>query len=300
MFARIALQARYASELAYRLRGHSPEIGSVVFRPLEDVPPELWEPLTVRKVSIVSGALKLVVTNHEGEAEVLSPDRDPYAWVDMSLMQKIWGNAILFEIQWPKKSEIFVVDSSTTMNYVPKCKVAIKTGLCYNTVISEITDSSGNHRYTDCPYEVENSHECQYPSCTSVLINSPQVSITAAKAAFRASCAVTLFGRTRNQFLYLTNGNHHLNLVTVEEAVKGAWYSGYLKDLQSKLNMLFGEETWEYHGLLAEKLAQLEGEEILRWAEAEAKYPPRSSLEEAIDEERLSLGDNIVLKKTKE
>lgn len=299
MFNRLALQARYASELAYRLRGYSPEIGTIVFRPVDDVPPELWEPLVVREVRIVSGALELVVTNHEGDVEVLGPNPDPYAWVDMSLMQKIWGQAILFEVQWPKKSEIFVVDSSTTMNYVPKCRVAIKTGLCYNTVISEITDSSGNHRYTSCPYQVEHKHECKYPGCLSVLISTPQVSITAAKAAFRGSCAVALFGKLRNQFLYLTNGNHHLNLVTIPEAIDGAWYSGYLKDLQAKLDMLFGDEDWEYRQMLVERLAILEGEEMLRWNEAEAMYPPRTALEEVIDEERVSLGDNVVFKQSK-
>jgi hypothetical protein len=299
MFSRLALQARYASELLYKLSGYSPEVGQIVFKPDEEQPPELWKPVTVKEVKVVSGALELVTIDHEGLIEVLGQNSEPYAWADMNIMQKVWSNAILTEVKWPKKSELFVVDSSTTMNYVPKCRNAIKTGLCYNTVISEITDSAGNQRYTGCPYEVEHSHECQYPTCLGVLINTPQVSITAAKAAFRSMCAVALFGRTRNQFLYLTNGNHHLNLVTIEEGINNAWYSGYLKDLMGKLDMLYQSEDWEHRDLLLERLSILEGEELTRWNEAEALYPPRGVVEDIIDEARLELGDNVVLKKGK-
>lgn len=303
MNERIALQARYASELVYKLKGESPEVGSTVFRPIENEPPEFWEPLTVKEVKVVSGSLELVVTNSKGDIEVLRAYREPYQWVDMALMQKIWSNIVLTEVQWPKKSELFVVDASTTMNYVPKCKLAVKTGLCYNTVISEITDKSGNHRYTGCPYDIEQSHECEYPTCLEVLINTPQVSITGAKASFRSSCAVALFGKTRNQFLYLTNGNHHLNLVSIEEAIDGAWFSGYLKNLRGKLDMLYqytgaeDEIPWEHRDKLEKKLAILEGEEMTRWREAEARYPPRTRIEDAIDEERLHLSDNIRLKR---
>ncbi len=300
MNERIMLQARYASELVYKLKGQGPEVGSVVFRPIVDQPPEFWEPLTVKEVKVVSGSLEVVVTNHNGDIEILRGHGEPYQWIDMPLMQRIWSNITLFEVQWPKGSETFVKDSSTTMNYVPKCQVAVKTGLCYNTVISEITDASGNHRYTSCPYEIEQKHECSYPDCLEVLISTPQVSITGAKAAYRASCAVALFGKTRNQFLYLTNGNHHLNLVSIMEAIRGAWFSGYLKNLQGKLDMLYGDETWEHRDMLVEKLAILEGNEMSRWQEAEAMYPARTQIEDAIDEERMHITDNIVLKQKKE
>ena len=63
--------------------------------------------------------------------------------------------------------------------------------------------------------------------------------------------------------------------------------------------MLYGEPSWEFRNTLVEKLARLEGEEVMRWQEAEEIYPPRTQIEEAIDEERLSQTDNIVLKQKK-
>ena len=287
---RLAMQARNLTALFNRAIGKYPEKGDLVFGALSTEYPENWVPIEVDESYTISGGVEI----HGHDSGNIPMQLNPGDWVDMDIARSLWGKVVPFTIESSRGKELFVVENSNTMVYVPKCKIMINTGLPDGSVMKAITSNSGNLRYTKCPVDAEGVDECEYPRCLSKMVTTPQPSIKAAKAAYRNSVCVCLTKEIQGaSMLFLTNGANHLNLVPIEQAIDTAWSSDYLKDFQETLERLEIVEPVN----LAERIAVLTGEEILRISDAEEQYkfPVESEVPVIIDE----LPDNISFKEKK-
>ena len=284
---RLAMQARNLTALFSRAIGKYPESGDLVFGALATEFPENWVPIEVDDAYTVSGGVEI----HGHDSGNTPIQLSPGDWVDMDICRNLWGNVVPFTIESSRGRELFIVENSNTMVYTPKCELMISTGLPDGSVMKAITSNSGNLRYTKCPVAAESVDECEYPKCLSKMVTTPQPSIKAAKAAYRESVCVCLTKETQGtKMLFLTNGNNHLNLVPIDQAVDTAWNSDFLKDLQEVLEKLEIEEPAN----LAERIAVLTGNEVLRIQEAEEQY--KFSVAEEVPVILDELPDNISIK----
>lgn len=284
------MQARNITALYNRAIGKYPESGDLVFGALATEYPENWVPIEVDDAYTASGGVEV----HGRDSGNIPIQLNPGDWVDMNVARKLWGTVVPFIIESSRGRELFVVENSNTMVYVPKCRLMIDTGLPDGSVMKAITSGSGNLRYTKCPVAAESVDDCEYPGCLGQMVTTPQPSIKAAKAAYRESACVCLTKDSQgSKMLFLTNGANHLNLVPIDQAVETAWSSDWLKSLQETLELLGVEEPVN----LEEKLATIVGNEVLRVAEAEEQYKFSTDVEEVIVADELP--ENISIKEKK-
>lgn len=298
------------------MKGNHPEQGMTVFRPVEDELPEAWEPLIVVE-SFQQGGLKIKVQDRNGDRFVLAAGE----WVDMNLSSELWATMIPFVIESSRGRSLYLLEGGNTMVYIPKCKLAVETGLPDASVMRAISGEN-SIRYTKCPYDAESGKECQYPKCTRNLVSQPQPSIKAAKAEFRDAVCVALTRNVRgNKMMFLTNGANHLNLITVEQAVETAWNANWLKELEPAVSGVF-EHSWdsldepaiqEYYQIILKKLEEestaraesiepfpeIELEELKSPTIMEVLKRPKPDAEKSLEELAEELPGNIVLKQKK-
>lgn len=289
---RLSLQAKNVTALIVRALDKMPSEDALIFGTLNNEWPENWIPLETKELYTTSSGVEIVAQDNEG-IEVEMPAGE---WVNMNVTRSLWEQVVSFIIESSRGRELFVVENTNTMVYVPKCKVMIETGLPDGSVMKAITASTGIQRHVKCPLGIEDKHTCQYPNCVGKLVDTPQPSIKAAKAAYRSQACVCLMKETRSgKMLFLTNGNNHLNLVPIDQAIATAWSSDWLKSLRQVLSDLEFDEPPE----LEEKLAILQGEEILRIQEAEEQYKVQRT-NQGISLMEEALPENIVIKRKQE
>jgi hypothetical protein len=239
----------------------------------------------------------------------------------MELAQKLWATVVPFVIESSRGRSLYVLEGGNTMDYIPKCKQVIETGLPDASVMRAISGER-SVRYTKCPFDATNSKECRYPECLRNMVATPQPSIKAAKAAFRDAVCVCLTRNIRdNKMLFLTNGANHLNLITVEQALESAWNPDWLRNLEPiVLGALtegwdsLGYEDWNAQEAYQINLAELDdlknqrAEEIDDFPEIDFEEldgsPTKKVLlkpmaEQSIEELAKTLPDNIVVTRGK-
>ena len=293
---RLIIEAKNATQFKYRVSGLHPERNSIVYRGSDKLP-ELWEPLIVKDSFNHGGVLEVIAEDVNGNEVILRPGE----FIDRDLARLLWSTIISFDIENSRGNTKYVVSSDNTMVYVPKCKVAIATGLPDGSVMSSIMGSDQSLRYTKCPFNVEHSAECQYPKCLAKMVTIPQPSIKAAKAAFRsAACVCLATERNRGRMLFFTNGPNHLNLVTLPQAAMNAWQSDYVQKLIDLIDL---DQSWDTlipdmsgedaRRIMDEKRLTLMGEEHNRLQTAEESYQIPDGVERIVEEEEKFLSSNI-------
>lgn len=310
---RLAIQAKNLTRLFYRIKGNHPEEGMIVYSPIEDAHPDLWEPLVVTDAFQSSG-LKIEVQDRNENTSTLALGD----WVDMELVQKLWKTVVPFVIESSRGRSLYVLEGGNTMVYIPKCKLVIETGLPDASVMRAISGER-TVRYTKCPYEVTSGSDCQYPDCIRNLIETPQPSIKASKAAFRDAVCVCLTRNIRdNKMLFLTNGANHLNLITIEQALESAWHSEWLKNLEPVVLgvladgwMNLSDNEWNAQEAFQSNLRELEDLKVQRAEDLESlpelssedgevfveEVPIKPIEEQSIEELEKNLPDNIKIKR---
>jgi hypothetical protein len=288
---RLSIQSKNLTALVYRALGIHPEKGAIIHQALIDTWPEEWPPMEVEESFTFSGGIEVLAKDVDGQLVTIGPGN----WTDRDMADRLWETVVPFLVESSRGIELFVVENSNTMVYVPKCRVMISTGLPDASVMKAITGNSGSQAFTKCPVDANGPGECRYPYCLATMVVTPQPSIKAAKTAYRDSVCVAL---TRNsqgtKMLFLTNGANHLNLVNLEQAVETAWNTQWLLNLRSSIERFGFEEPDN----LESKLQSLMEAEELRKKDA-AKVFEEAKLETVIVEETDELPENIAIKEKK-
>jgi len=281
--------------------GNHPEKGSTVFRPNDSLP-EFWEPFRVIESVNNGGVLEIIAEDHKGDEVILKPGE----WADRDLARRLWASIIRFDVESSKGITTYVVAGDNTIVYVPKCKLAIDTGLPDGSVMSSITGSDGTKRYTKCPYDAEDASGCKYPDCLTQMVTAPQPSIKAAKAAFRSSaCVCFAVDRGKSKMLRLVNGPNHLNLVSIQQALAESWQSDYVNALASIVDekdawddVIGGSTAAEAKEAFEKVRMTLMGEEKIRLDKADEMYSlSEGNVERALLEEEENLPENFRIKR---
>jgi len=284
---RLSIQSKNLTALMYRALGIHPEKGAILHQATGDAWPSEWTPMEVEESYTFSGGIEVVARELDGRVVNLTPGN----WTDREMANQLWETVVPFLVESSRGTELFVVENSNTMVYVPKCRIMISTGLPDASVMKAITSNSGSQTYTKCPVSANNQAECKYPYCLSAMVVTSQPSIKAAKSAYRDSVCVALTRGEHDKMLFLTNGANHLNLVNLEQAVETAWNPQWLLNLRNIIEHYEFDEPYNLESKL-QSLLEIEQTQIKESVESfEA-----AKLEAAVVEEVESLPDNITIK----
>lgn len=287
---RLSIQSKNLTALMYRALGIHPEKGAILHQATGDTWPAEWTPMEVEESYTFSGGIEVVARELDGRVVNLNPGD----WTDRGMANQLWETVVPFLVESSRGTELFVVENSNTMVYVPKCRLMVSTGLPDASVMKAITSNSGSQSFTKCPVAAVNQAECKYPYCLSSMVVTPQPSIKAAKSAYRDSVCVALTRGEHDKMLFLTNGANHLNLVNLEQAVETAWNPQWLMNLRSIIEHYGFDEPYNLDSKL-QSLIEIEQSQLKESIESfEA-----AKLEVAVAEEVEELPDNIAIKEKK-
>lgn len=293
--SRLARLASIATEFFTSVWNNVPE---KVRLPDEERWPEEYPVVFVEEPFTYEGQIGL-----NGRAEGKPIELLQGQWADGDLLEAITSTIVPFEIVKGTGKIQMVVENNNTMLYLPRCRMMMQ-----DRGVSKSYLSLAESGFTKCPYDATSLSSCNFPECLSKLVTRPQISIPAAKAAFRKSTVVLIRNvKNMDNFtdgpLQFTEGNNHLNLVGIAEAIDSAWSSSWLKNLREYLKSKYGDRwsvrfsdaEYDVEKEITAKIADLESAEKDRKKIVEIEHPEVSKVEQVIQDE--VGGSQVAIKK---